>query len=114
MKTYAMAVGLIVALVLASAGIIASVVTSEHLAAQSRAYAKEQAALRSQIHSLRSALTAAQTPKHTGISAQIAHMGLCVGFDSTTGGIGSIAPATVMSGVPSCPSGSFVSVVPQG
>lgn len=114
MKIYAMIVGLVVALVLACAGIVTGVLTSEHLAAQNRAYAKEQAALRAQVSSLQTALKTAQTPKHTGLSAKIAHMGLCVGFDSTTGDVNNIAPATVMSGVPSCPSGSFVSVVPQG
>jgi hypothetical protein len=53
----------------------------------------------------------------TGRNAQIAHLGLCWQFtnDTTTGDVSGVylgAP-TLSDGVPSCPSGQFISIVPQ-
>jgi hypothetical protein len=52
----------------------------------------------------------------TDRQADISHLGLCYQwtYDSETGDVASVLVATPQSvdGVPSCPSGSFVSIVP--
>ena len=56
----------------------------------------------------------------TGRAAETAHLGLCVSTSSlnTTNGleffVDGVSSPVVTNGVPSCPSGSFVSVNPQG
>lgn len=53
----------------------------------------------------------------TGRNAEVAHLGMCfdVGTDSSTGDVAYVLLTSPLSvdGVPSCPSGSFVSIVPQ-
>jgi hypothetical protein len=53
----------------------------------------------------------------TGRNAEIAHLGFCYqsNYDSTTSDVSGIyigAPA-LTDGVPSCPNGQFISIVPQ-
>jgi hypothetical protein len=53
----------------------------------------------------------------TGKDAEVAHLGVCWSFtyDSTTGDVSSVdlSGPDLTDGVPSCPSGSFISIVPQ-
>lgn len=59
-------------------------------------------------------------PGSTGRSAIVAHLGLCVNMGVQTGVVyvpaGAVDPLTtpvLTDGVPSCPAGMFVSIVPQ-
>jgi hypothetical protein len=49
----------------------------------------------------------------TGHNAEVAHLGLCVEWDSTGTYVAYIATPTAIDGVPSCPTGQFTSIVPQ-
>jgi hypothetical protein len=53
----------------------------------------------------------------TGQNAEVAHLGVCwqYAYDSTTGDVSSVSLSApdLTDGVPSCPSGSFISIVPQ-
>lgn len=48
-----------------------------------------------------------------GRSAEVAHLGVCVAYDSSYSYVASVSAPVITSGVPSCPSGTFVPIVPQ-
>lgn len=57
----------------------------------------------------------------TGRDAEVAHLGLCVNIATQTGVLylpvdtaNPVTSPTLTDGVPSCPSGQFVSIVPGG
>lgn len=49
---------------------------------------------------------------NTGHSATVAHLGVCVSTDSSQSYVTAVTVPVVMAGVPSCPIGSFISIVP--
>ena len=57
---------------------------------------------------------------HTGQNAEVAHLGLCINMAVQTGVVylpvdtaDPITAPVLTDGVPSCPAGQFVSIVPQ-
>jgi hypothetical protein len=60
------------------------------------------------------------TAGQTGKSAQVAHLGLCWNFNTWSDGQAGLTTNDLLTapvltdGVPSCPDGQFVSIVPEG